>query len=1309
MVNTYSNLRGSRSWRKFTKTAFLYALLFPSGLNAQSWTEWDGNPRTYTVNTLKPHVTSMPYSTVEEGVKAERKTSQWYKSLTGTWKFFHVDKPSQINKDFFKVGYDVSKWDDIEVPSSWQLLGYDHPIYSNVIYPWNGSDYINPPAAPKNFNPVGHYKRTFTVPSNWNGKRIRLHFEGVESAYYVWVNGQYVGYSENSFTDHEFDITDKLKASGENEIAVQVFRWCDGSWLEDQDFIRLAGIYRDVYIYATPKTHIQDFQINATLASNYTDGVLNTTVWVDNFDKAAESNLTVELSLYDKQGKVIIAPQSKSISSIEPNKEASVYYSIPVASPSLWSAESPSLYTAVISLKDASGKIVQVESAKVGFRKIELKKDSQGITRFYVNNSPVILRGVDRHEIDPDKGRVMSTQLIYDDVVLMKKFNINGLRTSHYPNDPRIYDICDSLGIYVLDECNVESHGANNTLPKSDDNWRPACLERMSSMIQRDKNHPCVIIWSLGNEAGWGNVFASMREYAHQADNTRPVHYEGDNNNADVQSCMYCDPWGVSVYNDNNKPFMLCEYEHAMGNSVGEIQKYVDAFYSNPRVFGGFIWDFIDQGLRRENTKFFNYGGLWGDRPNDDNFCANGLVFPDRALQPEIWEVKHAYQNILVKAKDASAGKFTIENRFDFTNINDVAEGFWSLKEDGVVISSGKLDASMTNVSPLTTKEITLDFKKPATLKPGASYKIDFDFRLKNSTNWAKAGHSIASDQISLNLGQGYSPKINISSLPKQEAEEGNGMLDIKGKDFSVEIDTKTGMITNYTSNGILLIKDGPQPNFWRATTDNDRGNKMGDRCKEWRYAGSKRVVNSYKVTKESDNETRIDFSISLPEAGSSKMDMSYTIYGSGDIIVEYTLSPDATQDEIPNIGTLFTVPGGFEKLTYLGCGPHENYFGRNASSFEGLYNTYVDSTTVYYMKIGETGQRTNVRWATLTNSSGVGLMVVGSPLMEINAQHHTPEDLETTVYPWDLKNNKDITLRVDLQQQGLGGVNSWGAKPQGDQMMLAKNKYSHKFRICPLKGKVKDLSELARLGFKNIPTSDKAVDYPNIDFEVPVQKPFDGEIIIPGTLQAENYDEGGSGLSYSDDDILNQGKAYRNDEVDITEISDGGYAIGWTSKGEWLEYTIDVQQTDEYELELRVSSGLENSGFSLLVDGKPICEKIIVPKGKDWETYQTIEASTSEIGLGKHILRLAIEGSYVNIDWIKFKAKSDNSELITISKDDFIPNGEYSLYDTNGRKLKSITIVNGALPAVIEGLSNKGIFLLKSEVTKNTYKVILE
>ena len=483
-------------------------LVLAASAFAQPNDEWNGKPRIFGVNTLTPHVTSMPYTTVEEAVKGDRHASEWYQTLTGKWKFFHVEKPSQRNNDFYKDNYDVSKWDDIKVPSSWQLLGYDHPIYTNVIYPWSQNNRVSAPYAPTDFNPVGHYRRTFTVPEKWDGKRIRLHFEGVESAYYVWVNGNYVGYSEDSFTGHEFDINKYLR-KGENNISVQVFRWCDGSWLEDQDFIRLSGIMRDVYIYAVPEVHIQDFQIDATLTNSYKDGLLKTTAWIYNSTDKESGSYSVELSLYDATGAEVIKPSAQKVSGIgSKGGEKSVHFEIPYASPKRWSAETPDLYTAVLTFKDADGKILQVESNKIGFRKIEIKKEN-GAPRLLVNGMPVKFHGVDRHELDPDNGRAVTYERMEKDIILMKQFNINALRMSHYPNNPMMYDLCDKYGIYVIDEANVESHGANNDLPKNSDDWRAPAVDRLNSMVQRDKNHPSIILLSLGTEAGNGNVFAS--------------------------------------------------------------------------------------------------------------------------------------------------------------------------------------------------------------------------------------------------------------------------------------------------------------------------------------------------------------------------------------------------------------------------------------------------------------------------------------------------------------------------------------------------------------------------------------------------------------------------------------------------------------------------------------------------------------------------------------------------------------------------------------------------------------------------------
>lgn len=1064
------------------KKHLLYSALAATMLSAsEGWAqndEWNKKPNVFGVNVLKPHVTSMPYSSTEEAIIGERRKSEWYKTLSGQWRFHWVKKPSERLNTFQNDDFDVSGWKEISVPGSWQTQGYDYPIYTNVMYPWNDDWWIAPPEAPTTYNPVGHYKRTFTVPEKWAGKRIRLHFEGVESAYYVWINGQYVGYSENSFTDHEFDVTDKLKV-GENTVSVQVFRWCDGSWMEDQDFIRLSGIYRDVYLYATPKTHIQDFQIDATLEENYIDGILNTTAWVDNFGTNDESGYSVELGLYDADGKAVFSPITKPIDKIAPNGEVNTKFNVSVKAPKRWSAETPNLYTAVLTLKNKSGEVVQIESNKVGFRKVELKKGGDGITRYLINGQPIKFRGVNRHEIDPDHGRVLSYERMEEDVKLMKRFNINALRMSHYPNDPRMYDICDKYGIYVIDEANVESHGANDKLPKNSDDWRAAAVERMNSMVQRDKNHACVCLWSLGNEAGNGNVFRSELDQAHYADPTRPVHYEGDWNNADVNSWMYFGPGAIYGYNNNDKPIMLCEYEHAMGNSVGDLQEYMDAFYANPRSFGGFIWDFIDQGLRRGDSEFFNFGGLWGDKRNDDNFCANGLVFPDRKLQPEIWEVKYQYRNILAKNIDASKGVVSIESRFNFVNINEVADGFWVLLEDGKRIESGKIDDSALDIAPLSKKNITLDLPKIET-KAGSEYHLDLDFRLKEKSIWAEKGFSIAHEQFRLNLGEAKTPRISISSLSNLSVKHGYNEVTIEGNGFSVTIDQTSGAIKQYLMDGTTLIKEGPTPNFWRAPTDNDKGNRMESRCADWRHAGAKRNIKNCEIKEISEKETQIAFQIDFPAAGSTKMALNYTIYGSGDVIVDYTLYPDATKSEIPNVGTLMTIPGEFEKVRWFGRGPHENYLGRNRGSFMGIFATTADSMTIPYMEIGETGQRTDVKWATLTNEDGRGLLVVGSPYMEFSAQHYTPEQLTDVKLPWDLKRDDDITLRVDLHQMGLGGVDSWGSKPQDAYMLFSKNEYRHKFRLSPIHERLNDPTRLANLGFSNLDIDNSLVPYPS-------------------------------------------------------------------------------------------------------------------------------------------------------------------------------------------------------------------------------------
>lgn len=1029
--------------------------------------EWDNEPTVFQVNRMAPHATLMPYNTVAEALEGDRKASPHYFTLSGSWKFLWVERPADRHASFFQDTFDASSWDDIQVPGSWQLQGYDYPIYTNVTYPWTGYENPSPPRAPTVYNPVGHYRRSFTLPDGFADRRVRLHFEGVESAFYVWVNGEYVGYAEDSFTADEFDITSHVR-QGINNISVQVFRWSDGSWLEDQDFIRLSGIFRDVFLYSTPEVHLQDFQVNADLSEDYVDGDLQTKIWVRNDLQGAFSNYSVELHLYDMENQPIFNPVSQSISMSEHSgAESEISFQVPVVNPRKWSAEHPNLYKLVLVLKNDLGEIMETESARIGFRKVELKKDSNGITRYYINNKPIIFKGVNRHELDPDTGRTVSYLRMREDIILMKKFNINALRMSHYPNDPRMYELADELGLYVIDETNLETHGIRDVLPRDDDNWRAACVDRAASMLHRDKNHPSIVLWSLGNEAGYGNVFASMRDYIHAHDSTRPVHYEGDSANSDVLSHMYAPASYVASYSNNDKPYVLCEFAHAMGNSVGNLYKYVDAFYNNPRSFGGFIWDFVDQGLRRGDSDFFNFGGLWNDHPNDDNFCANGLVLPDRSIQPEIWEVKHAFQNIIVDDVDVASGLISLENRFNFTNLSDF-QGAWKLLEDGYMIQSGTIPQSAMDIEALTTKNISIPFLTPE-LKAGSEYELNFVFTLKESTPWAPAGHVIAKDQIHIPYVVPQIQSIDSSLFSQLSVSETSSDIVFANGDFSVSFGKSSGTISHYSYKGQTLIHDGPSPNFWRAPVDNDWGNNMYNRCAEWRYAGQNRVLNQLSWDDVSPSEKTLQVSFSLPDAGESTLDMSYRIYGSGDVLVSYTLYPDSSMDEIPEVGTILVLPDELTDIKWYGRGPEENYVDRRKGSLVGIYESTVNDFYVPYMEVQETGQRTDVRWLTMKNDEGLGLLFVGSPLMEINALNYTPEDLTVIKFPWELEPRSETYLRIALGQMGLGGDDSWGALPHAEFLNYPNRPYSHSFRFSPMDSSTLPDSQLAKQGFPNL------------------------------------------------------------------------------------------------------------------------------------------------------------------------------------------------------------------------------------------------
>ncbi len=709
---------------------------------AQPNNEWNNKPGVFQVNRLAAHTTLIPYSNISEALNNDAASSPFYYSLEGTWKFQLVTSPSKLDTSFFKDSTDVSSWENIKVPGNWETQGYDHPIYTNVTYPWTGVENPSPPYAPTIYNPVGSYRRDFTLPQSWTGQHIYLSFQGVSSAFYVWINGNYVGYSEDSFTSKDFDISNYVR-QGSNNISVRVFRWSDGSWLEDQDMIRLSGIFRDVYLFSTPSVHLDDFHYVTDFDGSYTNSTLTVEAHIKDLQQTSPAGYSVEAQLYNAEGGPVTSLQLGT-PSFNADNEAELSQNTSIPNPLKWSAEFPNLYTLVLILRDPGNNIIETESCKLGFRKFELNNGQMKI-----NGEPILFKGVDRHEIDPDKGKTMTYDRMVQDITILKQFNINAVRTSHYPNDPRWLDLCDEYGIYLIDETNLETHGVRNIVPASDPQWTSACVDRVKSMVERDKNHPSVLIWSLGNEAGSGTNFQAMADWVHQNDPSRLVHYEGYNQVADINSAMYSSVENVEQYgiSMNTKPFILCEYAHAMGNSVGNLYQYWDVIDKYPNLQGAFIWDFVDQGLRNSSGGF-SYGGDWGDNPNDADFCANGLVSADRTLQPEIYEVKKVYQNIKIDTVDLLKGQFKIKNDFLFTDLNSFS-GTWELKEDNKTINSGSLTSADLNIPPLTNKNITINFGDP-TLKPGSEYWLDLSFKLTKNELWADAGFEIASAQFEI-------------------------------------------------------------------------------------------------------------------------------------------------------------------------------------------------------------------------------------------------------------------------------------------------------------------------------------------------------------------------------------------------------------------------------------------------------------------------------------------------------------------------------------------------------------------------------
>jgi len=1032
-------------------------------------------------NKEPPHNTSIPYQDMNSALEGKFESSIYYKSLNGKWKFNWVKKPSERPKNFYKVNYDVSNWDEIIVPSNWQMHGYDIPIYTNIRYPYSIS-LENIPSIDHENNPVGSYRLEFEVPNEFYQRETFIHFDGVNSAFYIWVNGNKVGYSQGSMTPAEFNIT-KFLQEGINILAVEVYRWSDGSYLEDQDMWRFSGIYREVYLYSTPKIHIRDFFVYCTLDENYENALLNIKIKLKNYSNIEAKNYKVEIALLDAQKRYLgSSVLMKNYINIDHQNEKTLKFEKNVNNPRKWSAETPYLYNLVIKLKNPNDEIIEIESCKFGFRQIELKQDGG----FYLNGKSIIFKGVNRHEHDPVHGRAIPYTRMIQDVILLKQNNINAVRTSHYPNHPKWYELCDEYGIYIIDECNLESHGLRDILPNSDPKWTNACVDRMVRMVERDKNHPCIVIWSLGNEAGMGDNFKRMKDATLLIDSTRPIHYEGDVNHevSDIISFMYYTPKKlereIKKNGARNKsklkkqeknfltPYMLCEYAHAMGNSLGNFQEYMDVFEKYTNAIGGFIWDFVDQGIHKvsENGKdFWAYGGDFGDQPNDGNFCINGIVMPDRKPNPALYEVKKVYQNVKVIPNDLINGKIEIYNKYNF-NFLDFVSMKWELTANGVKIQEGTLNK--LNIKPGKCQKVDVSFKKPKII-PNTEYHLKIISMLEKDLLWAERGHILAWDQFKIPYEIPIKNEINLDNISDIKVEELKDCFILKGENFNLRLGKISGSIESYSFMNVDLIVNPLIPNFWRAPTDNDLGKidipelkSVPSVDKSWKDASKNRIVNEIKTKRLHPQVIR--FYVNTKVINSEQpLETIYTIYGNGDVIIKNKFTPNIN---LVRFGMQMTVPGDFNKVNWFGKGPHETMLDRKTGAAVGIFSGKVEELIHPYIRPQENGNRTDIRWATLTNKEGDGLLVsdVGKTYLNISAWPYTMDDLESAKHNHELPHRDFITFNIDYRQQGVGG-NLPGLAVLLEKYKLKKNRsYVYSFRF---RGYTKDMGEISIIARK--------------------------------------------------------------------------------------------------------------------------------------------------------------------------------------------------------------------------------------------------
>lgn len=992
---------------------------------------WLTDVHTFAVNRLPAHSDHRYYETVEEAVNAGPMPLRH--PLNGNWKFHYAENPASRPEHFYRLDYSCAGWGDITVPGHIQLQGYGKPQYVNTMYPWDGHNDIRPPEIPMDHNPVGSYVKFFNLPEHMKNKPVYISFQGVESAFYVWLNGAFVGYSEDSFTPAEFELTPYLK-EGENKLAVEVYQRSTGSWLEDQDFWRFSGIFRDVYLYTVPEIHLYDLRVRTELNADFSKAVL------DIETKLTKIPGTITLELCDAEGVLI---SEKTCQAQEPLQ-------IKVDRPHLWSAENPYLYRLLIQIYNESGSLVEVVPQKVGFRKFEL---DGGIMR--LNGKRIVFKGVNRHEFNCRRGRAITKEDMLYDIKTLKQNNINAVRTSHYPNQTDWYDLCDEYGIYVIDEMNLETHGSwqkmgvvepSWNIPGNQPEWENIVMDRAISMFERDKNHPSILIWSCGNESYAGEVIRNVSKYFKKVDPSRLVHYEGVfhhreyDETSDMESRMYAKPHEIEKYLTENpkKPYISCEYMHAMGNSLGGMHKYTE-LEKYEMYQGGFIWDYIDQAIMKKDRygkEFLAYGGDFEDRPTDDGFCTNGLVYADRKWSPKLQEVKFLYQNFKL-VPDTKGVTIVNESLFEDT-ANYVLE--YALFHEGK-----EIDRNQTQVMVEAGCEGRAEFHFPVglTQAPG-EYCIHTYLKLKEGNLWADAGHEVA-------FGQ-YVFQVKATEVPRVSGNlrvvHGDVNIGVHGRDFTVMFSKQAGSLVSLNYAGREMIALPPAPLFWRATTDNDRGFAQDFHSGVWFAASLARKCIGVEVTEEK-GFVRVSFRYIFSISREMSVNTSYTVYPDGSVGVKSAYRGAAGLPKLPIFALSFKMPADYDQLEWYALGPEENYIDRCKGARLGIFKNQVAENVAGYVNPQESGNRTGVRWVNIMNAKGQGIKIAAAtnPL-ECTISPYTAFELENARHHYELPNVHYSVVTVAGRQMGVGGDDSWGAPVHDEYLIKADEDLEFEFVI---------------------------------------------------------------------------------------------------------------------------------------------------------------------------------------------------------------------------------------------------------------------